>query len=191
MKSLIIRTFLSVSIMDSHKGSGHKTEKTLLGSFLLLLLFQINICEIKWRAKSNFCLNFCFKKKCQKNPSPKTISSDITKKRNELCFNILYDVVDSHKKMLHFIGHSALHQYYAMVTLSSWHVSIMADTQLSEPIKGNFLVKYVTLVPSLGNEILHNYAIPFLLLLQLLYFYNLFCRNLMSDGKSVSFEALV
>lgn len=93
--------------------------------------------------------------------------------------------------MLHFIGHSALHQYYAMVTLSSWHVSIMADTQLSEPIKGNFLVKYVTLVPSVGNEILHNYAIPFLLLLQLLYFYNLFCRNLMSDGKSVSFEALV
>lgn len=96
MKSLIIRQFLSVSIMEYHKESAHKTEKSLLGYFFLLL-FQINISEIKWRAKSNFCF-----KKMPKNVlkeiyfnmnsftlnSSKTILSDITANHNELCFNI-------------------------------------------------------------------------------------------------------
>lgn len=94
-KFSIIRRFLSVRIMEFHKGSAHKTEKSLLGYFLLLL-FQINISEIKWRAKSNFCF-----KQMPKNVlkeiyfninsftlnTSKTISSDITAKHNGLCFN--------------------------------------------------------------------------------------------------------
>lgn len=135
-------------------------QKNHYWDIFLLLLFQKKISEIKWRAKSNFCFKQMPKKCAQRDLLQyelfyiKYFQDHIiwhNRKTQWALFQQMLLLIAT-KKMLYSIGHSALHQYYAMVKLSSgvtidWCLYrimlihwLMVLTQPSEPIAPPILV---------------------------------------------------